>query len=116
MRIEQRIGRVHRYGQTAPWKCTTWCCARRSKSTRCYVLTSKLDMFQTVIGEIEAVLSFMEEQRTLDVRITEVILGSRFEETSRRACAKLAELIHAANDDYRTATRETTALLEGLLQ
>jgi SNF2 family DNA or RNA helicase len=115
MRIEQRIGRVHRYGQERPVEISTLVLRGTIEEYILHVLTGKLDMFQTVIGEIDAMLSFMHEQQSLEVRITDIILHSRTFTEIRAQMEMLGEEMRKANEDLTEAEKTSAALLDSVL-
>ncbi|HEY1015499.1 MAG TPA: SNF2-related protein, partial [Herpetosiphonaceae bacterium] len=115
MRIEQRIGRVHRYGQEHPVEISTLFLRGTIEEYILHVLTGKIDMFQTVIGEVDAMLSFMHEQQSLEVRITEIILNSKDFSEIRQRMEQLGEEMRKANEELNEAERASAALLDSVL-
>ncbi|WP_110517683.1 DEAD/DEAH box helicase [Herpetosiphon llansteffanensis] len=115
MRIEQRIGRVHRYGQERPVEIYTLILRGTIEEYILHVLTGKIDMFQTVIGEIDAMLSFMHEQQSLEVRITDIILHSKSFDEIRAQMELLGEELRKANDTLNEAEKTNAALLDSVL-
>ena len=115
MRIEQRIGRVHRYGQERPVEISTLVLRGTIEEYILHVLTGKIDMFQTVIGEIDAMLSFMHEQQSLEVRITDIILHSKDFTEIRKQMETLGEEMQKANEDLTEAEKTSAALLDSVL-
>ena len=115
MRIEQRIGRIHRYGQERPVEISTLILRGTIEEYILHVLTSKIDMFQTVIGEIDAMLSFMNEQQSLEVRITDIILHSKDFSEIRAQMEMLGEELRKANDELTDAEKTSAALLDSVL-
>src|SRR5690606_34718726 len=57
LRLEQRIGRVHRIGQTEAVRVYNLATEGSSESYILYLLEKKINMFSKVIGELEGVLS-----------------------------------------------------------
>lgn len=57
MRIEQRIGRVHRLGQEQDVEITNLVTEKTIDAYVLYLLDKKLGMFQKVIGEVDAILA-----------------------------------------------------------
>ena len=114
MRIEQRIGRIHRYGQERPVEISTLVLSGTIEEYILHVLTGKIDMFQTVIGEIDAMLSFMQEQQSLEVRITEIILGAQSFDDIRARMEHLGEELRKANDHLVAAEQASATLLDSV--
>jgi len=115
MRIEQRIGRIHRYGQERPVEIYTLFLRGTIEEYILHVLTGKIDMFQTVIGEIDAMLSFMHEQQSLEVRITDIILHSNNFDQIRAQMEMLGEEMRKANEDLTEAEKTSAAMLDSVL-
>jgi hypothetical protein len=77
MRIEQRIGRVHRFGQVHDVEIFTMPTKGTIDEYLLYILTSKVNLFEIVIGELDTILSYMKtENDSLEVRIGKIILES----------------------------------------
>ncbi len=96
MRIEQRIGRVHRLGQTRPVFIHNFATAGTIEEHIVSLLQDKIRMFETVIGELDVILgpkafendlmsTFMESSDDLEVR-------ARLSALSRRVQVKDASL------------------------
>jgi SNF2 family DNA or RNA helicase len=115
MRIEQRIGRIHRYGQERLVEVSTLVLNGTIEEYILHVLTGKIDMFQTVIGEIDAMLSFMHEQQSLEVRITEIILSAQSFDDIRAQMEQLGDELRKANEELTSAEQASAALLDSVL-
>ena len=57
MRLEQRIGRVHRLGQTRDVSIYNFATRGTIEENVLYLLYDKINMFQTVLGELDVILS-----------------------------------------------------------
>jgi SNF2 family DNA or RNA helicase len=114
MRVEQRIGRIHRFGQKRAVDVHTLFLRGTIEEYIMHVLTTKLDMFRTVIGEIEAVLSFMRGQSNIEFRISEIVLNARSFKDIAKKMEELGEEIRKANEEYQEATKTSGAMLDKL--
>jgi len=114
MRVEQRIGRIHRFGQKRAVDVHTLFLRGTIEEYIMHVLTTKLDMFRTVIGEIEAVLSFMRGQSNIEFRISEIVLNARNFKDIAEKMEELGEEIRKANEEYQEATKTSGAMLDEL--
>lgn len=77
MRIEQRIGRVHRFGQKNNVDIYTITLAGTIDEYILFILTAKLNLFEMVIGELDTIMSYMLKNETpIEVQIGNIILGS----------------------------------------
>jgi SNF2 family DNA or RNA helicase len=71
MRIEQRIGRLHRIGQTQDVYVFNLCLQGSIEDYMLQVLDAKINMFELVIGEIDTILGNLEG----DADFSDIILG-----------------------------------------
>lgn len=77
MRIEQRIGRIHRFGQVHDVEIYTMPTKGAIDEYLLYTLTAKVNLFEVVIGELDTILSYMKnEEQSLEIRIGKIILES----------------------------------------
>lgn len=105
MRVEQRIGRVHRLGQEAEVVYIYNLCARDTIEEHILrLLDEKIHLFRQVIGELDVILRHLERRRSLEHRITEIALTARTREELEWAFARLgAELADLVRRLDRTA-------------
>ena len=82
MRIEQRIGRVHRVGQTDDVCVYNLYAAQTVEEHLLRLLDDKINLFRQVIGELDVILRRMEAggKRTLESRIAEILWQARDEQ------------------------------------
>ncbi|WP_230200343.1 DEAD/DEAH box helicase [Bacillus niameyensis] len=100
MRIEQRIGRVHRFGQTNDVEIYTMPTKGAIDEYLLYTLTSKVNLFEVVIGELDTILSYMRnDEQALDVRIGTIILESKDSN-------EVEEKLRAIGDEFLLAKNE----------
>lgn len=62
MRIEQRIGRVHRIGQEHPVDVVNLCLAGSIEERILLILDERINLFELVVGEVEMILGYLEEE------------------------------------------------------
>jgi superfamily II DNA or RNA helicase len=62
MRIEQRIGRVHRIGQVHPVDVVNLCLAGSIEERILCVLDERINLFELVVGEVEMILGYLDEE------------------------------------------------------
>jgi hypothetical protein len=75
MRIEQRIGRVHRLGQEAPVSIYNLFALATVEEDILFLLHEKIDLFRQVIGELDVILRHLERRRgSLESRILNIVL------------------------------------------
>ncbi len=94
MRVEQRIGRVHRLGQRQDVYIYNLYAEQTVEEHLLHLLDTKIHLFQQVIGELDVILRRLEKggRRTLESRIAEILwtsrdgreMGVRFEDLGRQ--------------------------------
>jgi len=108
MRIEQRIGRLSRIGQTHDVFIFNLVAADTVEAAVLHLLEAKLSMFELVIGEIDMILGNLEEEREFQDVVADLWAESagtddfarRMEELGDRLLdAKAAYLEQARHDD-----------------
>lgn len=89
MKIEQRIGRIHRIGQEKEVQIFNFCAAGSIEDYILDILDRKINMFEMVIGEIDMILGMIREQfkfhrskiivtGTGEIKTRYILLTSRF--------------------------------------
>jgi superfamily II DNA/RNA helicase len=72
MRIEQRIGRVHRIGQTETVQIYNLFAANTVEEDILRLLHEKIDLFRSVIGELDVILRHIERRGSLEKRLIDI--------------------------------------------
>jgi superfamily II DNA or RNA helicase len=110
MRIEQRIGRVHRIGQTEPVHVFNLALAGSIESYVLEVLEQKINLFELVVGELGVILGNLTEDQDFPDRVLEIWLGARSEEEARQGFERLGQELEQA----RSSFEQSAALDEAL--
>ena len=76
MRVEQRIGRVHRLGQNQDVQIYNLCTLGTIEEHIVSLLHEKINLFELVIGELDHILERFEKKETLEQRLARVLLES----------------------------------------
>lgn len=109
MRLEQRIGRIHRFGQQEPVQIVNITAAGTFEEVLQRVLLSKIRLFELVIGEIDSILAYLQDPIPLDQRIGRMILESPSMAVLGERMEQLAEELAAAQralaEDQMTSAR-----------
>jgi SNF2 family DNA or RNA helicase len=92
MRIEQRVGRVHRIGQTRDVFVFNFCQEGTVEEQLLRVLHDKINMFELVVGEMDAILGTLDDARDFAEIVMDLWVSGResgqveqeFEELARR--------------------------------
>lgn len=79
MRVEQRIGRVHRLGQTEDVKIYNLCTYGTIEEHIVHLLHEKINMFESVIGELDEIVERMEREESLEKRLAKMLLDAKDE-------------------------------------
>jgi SNF2 family DNA or RNA helicase len=117
MRIEQRVGRLHRLGQQ---EAVTIFNLSANNTIEAYVLdllARKIRMFELVIGEMDLILGHLDEQRGFEQRIEEAWADSLTEVELARMVAQLEDVLAEAQTEYsaiRSASDELSDLLDAI--
>jgi len=115
MRIEQRIGRIHRLGQERDVRIYNLAAAGTVEAEILELLDAKINMFQLVVGELDMILGNLEEKRDFEDIIMDIWAGTDNEETMRAGMENLGERLTAARRHYVAVKELDDRLLGGLL-
>jgi SNF2 family DNA or RNA helicase len=100
-RIEQRIGRVDRFGQPRNEVFVfNLVCRDTIEEYVVDILAKKLRMFELVIGEVNEILGHMSSGHSLEQRIANVLLSSSSHRNLNHAFGKLSEDLIKARSNY----------------
>ncbi len=72
MRIEQRIGRVHRIGQQNPVEIYNLYTVDTVEEDILRLLHEKIDLFRQVVGELDVILRHLEKRGSLESRLLDI--------------------------------------------
>lgn len=100
MRIEQRIGRLHRIGQTRDVFVFNLAVKGTLEDYIIDVLDNKINMFEMVIGEIEPILGHLEREDDFEEIVMEIWLASTNEKELKGGFEKLGEELLQAKKRY----------------
>ncbi|MBU2495414.1 MAG: DEAD/DEAH box helicase family protein [Candidatus Omnitrophica bacterium] len=100
MRIEQRIGRLHRIGQKHDVFIFNLSVRGTIEDYIIDILDNKINMFQMVIGEIEPIMGHLGEDKDFEEIIMELWLKSENTEKLKDAFQELGNELLAAKNNY----------------
>jgi superfamily II DNA or RNA helicase len=102
MRIEQRIGRLHRIGQTRDVFIFNLCLTGSVEERMLEILEEKINLFELVVGEIDMILGHLKGGETLEDLIVEIWLGQSDEAARTEAFADLGRKLGKARRVHET--------------
>jgi len=100
MRIEQRIGRLHRIGQNREVFIFNLSVRETLEDHILHILENKINMFEMVIGEIEPLLGYLGEEREFEDIVMEIWMRSRNHEEARSRFEVFGQDLVQAKADY----------------
>lgn len=103
MKIEQRIGRLHRIGQNRDVFIFNLTVKETIEDYIIEILDNKINMFEMVIGEIEPILGQLGEDRDFEDIIMEIWLKSKDEGGIREGFEQLGNELVKAKGEYMNA-------------
>ena len=99
MRLEQRVGRVHRIGQEHDVFIFNFCQMRTVEAQLLRVLHDKINMFELVVGEMDAILGALGDERDFADLVMDLWLAARAAGGLDRAFDDLGERLLAAKTE-----------------
>lgn len=100
-RIEQRVGRLHRIGQTKRVEIFNLSAQGTIEDYLLQILDRKLNMFELVIGEMEMILGYLTEERDFEDLVFEVWLHHQDAHNLTDGMNDLGERLVEARDQMR---------------
>lgn len=91
MRVEQRIGRVHRLGQTENVRIYNLSTKGTIEEHILNLLHEKINMFELVIGGLDVILERLEKSSSLESNLYKIILESKSEDDIRKQFEQLGQ-------------------------
>ena len=105
MRVEQRIGRVHRLGQSEDVRIFNLCTLGTIEEHIVHLLHEKINMFEMVIGELDEIVQQLEQEEPLERRIAQIVLEAESGEELRKRIDDVGDALLAGK---RRADKERT--------
>jgi SNF2 family DNA or RNA helicase len=102
MRIEQRVGRVHRIGQSHEVFVFNFCQEGTVEEQLLRVLHDKINMFELVVGEMDAILGALDDSRDFaDIVMDLWVSGRQSGEVAREFEELARQLLYAKNQHVK---------------
>ncbi len=99
MRVEQRIGRVHRLGQTKDVKIYNLSTRGTIEEHILTLLHEKINLFETVIGELDTILERLEKSSSLETNLYKLILESESDDDIRSGIERIGQTFKEAKQE-----------------
>jgi SNF2 family DNA or RNA helicase len=100
MKIEQRVGRLSRIGQTRDVFVFNLAAADTLEAAVLHLLEAKIAMFELVIGEIDMILGNLDEEKEFEEVVTDLWVQSRDDSDFRSALDRLGDQLLSAKENY----------------
>lgn len=101
MKIEQRIGRIHRIGQEKEVMIYNLCAAGSVEDYILEVLDRKINMFELVIGEIDMILGRIQGEREFSDMVYDIWVNAQSEAEKQRLFDQLASRLKRSKTSYQ---------------
>jgi len=108
--IEQRVGRVHRIGQTRNVYIFNLCLAGSVEERILSILHDKINMFELVAGEVEMILGHLGDEQDFASLVMDAWSSSRSSEDARGAFERLSARLLDAKSAYQSTSDLDRAL------
>ena len=115
MQIEQRLGRIHRIGQTHDVTLTNLVTQGTIEERILRILTSKINLFELVVGELDMILGRIDDAGDFATRVFDAHAKSADDGELEIQLDALGETLAAARREY-LASRARTDELVGELE
>ena len=114
MRVEQRIGRLHRLGQEHDVTIFNLSCNETIEAHVLDLLARKIRMFELVIGELDMILGNIDGAKSFEDLLREAWEAAASEDDLRQRIDRLGDVLVHARRDY-DRVREANELLDWAL-
>ncbi len=115
MRVEQRIGRLHRLGQEKPVRIINLSLEGTIEARVLDILAHKIRMFELVIGELDLILGEVQEQQSFEQLVRELFLSAPDEQALDHGFEALADRLDQARHRIHHI-READRILDSVLE
>lgn len=111
MVVEQRIGRVHRLGQTKTVSVVNLAVKGTIEARILELLTTKLRLFTTVLGEVDLILGALHAERGFEELLREAWLQGAVTGEVEKALDRFGDELRRAREEYE-GIKESEAILD----
>ncbi|PTQ55662.1 MAG: Superfamily II DNA/RNA helicase [Candidatus Carbobacillus altaicus] len=105
MKLEQRIGRIHRIGQTKEVIIYNFATEDTVEMAILKLLYEKIELFETVIGRLDAILERLPHGISLERHLTDLFIRSKSEQELRLRLGTVVDAIEALKKEAEAEKR-----------
>lgn len=109
MRVEQRIGRIHRLGQTRDVFIYNLSTKGTIEEYILYLLYEKIHLFEMVIGELDQILDKMKLNQSIEDNLTDIFLASSSSKEMQLKLENFSLYIQSLQESETEAQSETSS-------
>jgi SNF2 family DNA or RNA helicase len=110
MRIEQRVGRIHRVGQTRDVRIYNLSAAGTVEDYLLKILDQKLNMFELVIGEMDMILGQLSDERDFEALLVDIWVNAQNSAELDAGFDRLGETLIQARQAHQKSQEYDDAL------
>jgi SNF2 family DNA or RNA helicase len=100
LQIEQRLGRLHRVGQTRDVVLTNLVARDTIEQRILHVLETKISLFELVVGELDMILGRIDDDFDFETSVFDAYVESRDDAEFAERLAEIGENLAAARAEY----------------
>ncbi|MFW6308948.1 MAG: DEAD/DEAH box helicase [bacterium] len=115
MKIEQRIGRIHRIGQERDVYIYNFSAKDTIEAHILEILDAKINMFELVIGELDMILGNMQERRDFEDIVMDIWVNSSEETEIKEKMNEFGDNLAAARKKYEEVKQYDEKLFGDML-
>ncbi|SDC83415.1 Helicase conserved C-terminal domain-containing protein [Paenibacillus sp. CF095] len=112
MRVEQRIGRVHRLGQQNDVNIFNLSTTGTIEEHILNLLHEKINMFEMVIGGLDVILERLEKKESIEKSLYKIMLESQTDEDIRRKMDSLGQSLNSIQREVADEDPAVSGLLD----
>lgn len=101
MRVEQRIGRVHRLGQQNDVNIYNLSTQGTIEEHILHLLHEKINLFESVIGELDVILERFEKSSSLESSLFKIAMESRSKDEIRAGIDQIGQSFHSTMKEVK---------------
>lgn len=116
MRVEQRIGRVHRLGQTEDVRIYNLCTIGTIEEHIVNLLHEKINLFELVIGELDHILERFDGGASLEQRLAKALLESGSDQDLKSRLNQLGSSLNQIRNEVKADAHITKSGPDQLLK